>query len=236
MKSLFGIGTVLIGVVLSSASLGAHSAALARIQMSGADIVYFERDGTICDAGGGAAAAGVCQGGADTLGTMTFSLGGVGQGTYTSPANSIGFNMLLSINRVDPTTSVTTAVLSSSSDVFDAQIGGVPGLFSDVDSGSVNFTSTALTLGGSGIAGIAAGFPPVLPFGLMPEGPLAWSFSGESASCTGDIGSRICTYSGNAEISWTQQSGTQQVPEPATLLLAGVSLLGLAFTRRRKSR
>lgn len=228
---MFKLKSLLAGAALGLAGIGAN-AAVAEIQMSGVNVVYFEATGQICDAGGSAGSLGSCQGGADALNTMEFLIDGSMVGMYAAPANSISFNMALLIKSTDPTVLGSASLVPATDDVFDAQINGNPGLFTDVVSGSVNFAQqTKLTLGGSGVSGISTTFPPSLPFGLVAGDPLDWSFTSLNGVCTGDAGSRVCTYSGVANISWDQQ-----VPEPSTLLLAGVSLLGLAFARRRQAR
>jgi hypothetical protein len=211
---------------LALASVGAH-AALAQIQMSGINLNYSEATGILCDSGGGTG----CFGDADPLASMLFFLDGNLLGSYSS---NIGINILLDLpNGTSPSANVSTPISSTNDDVFDAQINGGPGLFTDVNVGNITFLDfTAIQAGFTAIGGGVSSIfgAQSLPFGLVAGDPISWSLSASGGSCTGAVGQRICTYSGTGELSWQQN-----VPEPGTLALVGVALFGAGALRRKRA-
>ena len=217
---MFTIKKVVVGVALVIGAHTASHAALAQIVMGGVNFSFFENGGGVCDAGGGVG----CFGNADPLTSMSFFLGGALQGTLVA---GIGLNMLLQLPAlVNPTLNGTTALLNFGNEVIDAQIGGVPGLFTNVNGGSVTFSNGGTVTSASGSSTIFGA--QALPFGMLATGPISWLLNGTGA-CTGAPGQRTCTYAGTAEMSWQ----TTPVPEPASAGLAGLALLALAAAARR---
>jgi hypothetical protein len=191
-------------------------AALVKIAMQGANFAYFET-GFTCDTGGGVD----CLTTADPLMSAQFTVDGVLVGSL---ASGISFNLLLFSPPTNPTVNGSHGLLPAPDDVIDFEIGGAPGLFTDVIGGNVTFGGNGTTYSASGTSAI---FASSLPFGLVAGGPISWALAGTGA-CTGQAGSRICLYSGTAELSWNTA-----VPEPASALLVGAALLGAAACRRR---
>jgi hypothetical protein len=119
--------------------------------------------------------------------------------------------------------------VASASDLFDAQINGLPGLFTNVTTGSITFSNNGDDATGTGFASIFS--PQDLPFGLVASDPITWSFSSELGACTGAVGQRTCTYSGTAVLSW---GAPTTVPEPSALLLLGAAMLAATALRRNR--
>jgi hypothetical protein len=214
---------ILAGCAFVLFASAAHAAVI-QIQVSGINAVYNEATGEFCDTGGGLG----CFAAADSLLTMNFLSDGALIGSLTNPPTSLAFNMLLNLPAgTNPALNATTPIVASAFDVFDFQIGGVPGLFTDITTGSVTFSNTSVNATGTGFASI---FAQNLPFGLVANNPINWSFSSGLGACTGAVGSRICTYAGTGELSWV----TQTVPEPSALLLLGTGILALSVTGLRR--
>jgi|GEM_PF-4123129 len=216
-KQLFAAAALAVCGVTSA------QAALVQITMGGANFNFFEGAGAVCDSGGGLG----CFSNADQLTSMSFFVDGVLQGTL---AANIGLNLLLQLpGAVNPTVNGSTALLPVSGDIFDAQINGNPGLFTNVIGGNVTFSNTGGTFNASGTSSIFA--QAALPFGVgAAVGPIAWGLTG-TGGCTGAAGDRTCAYAGTAQMSWN----TTPVPEPTSLLLAAVALLGAAASQRRRT-
>jgi hypothetical protein len=221
--------TTLVRKVVSAAALAAvcslpAQAAVVQITMQGVNFQFFEGGGGVCDAGGGVG----CFANADALTSMQFFVDGVLQGGLVA---NIGLNLLLQLpGAVNPTVNGATQLLDVGFDVFDAQINGAPGLFTDVTGGSVTFGNQGTSFAAGGTAtrfGAAA-----LPFGILgPDSTLGWTLNGTGA-CTGAPGDRTCVYSGIAQMFWN----TAAVPEPQTLLLAATAVMALAAVPRRRRR
>jgi hypothetical protein len=210
-------------LLVLAVSTGAN-AALIEIRMAGADFNYTDVQNAVCDSGGGSG----CNGPGDELTSLQILVDGILQLTLNSNVQN-NVNLLLPAG-TDPALNPTVGV----SDVlFDALIGGNPGLLTEVTSGSVSFSDQGRRVSGSGLSTIIG--VPSLPLGLVPVDDISWSFSGLSQGCTGEIGSRVCGYSGNATLSWEGEGPTVTVPEPSSMILLGAGVAVSALARRRRA-
>lgn len=213
------------GAALALLAGSAAQAALVQIVMEGVDFAYHGSGGATCDLGGGVG----CFANGDTLTSMTFKVDGATQGTLLT---NISLNALLQISPlINPTSNGTHALLGLAGDIFNAEINGVAGLFTDTLAGSVTFSNGGQSYAASGTSAISGAQS--LPFGLTAQGVIAWSING-TGNCQGDLGPKLCIYSGSAEMSWNTDDVA--VPAPPSGLLAGAALLGwlgLAGLRRR---
>ena len=222
-KTMRALKTFVLALPMVLLAQSAHAATY-QIQLSGINIVYDQAAGTICDTGGGIG----CNGTADPLISANYI---VDNNPVATDSSNLAFNFLAYVAPgTNPLANGSTNLLNVSNDVFDFQISGVPGLFTDITSGSVTFSNNSINLGGTGFSTI---FGQNLPHGFVATNPINWSFSsgalGGTSSCTGTAGSLICTYSGTGELSWFT------APEPALMALFGMGLFGIGAARRRRS-
>ena len=214
-----GVAAWLLTLVASTTA----DAALIEIRMDGADFNYVEADGKFCDSGGGIG----CSGDLDDLTSLSIYVDGLLQQTLNADVQ-IGVNLRLSMPGSagpDPIVNDTTNIVSVNDDNFDARIAGAPGVLTDVDTGSITFSSAGQVASGTGTSSLVTAS---LPFGLIPVNPISWSFMGVGSCLDGN-----CTYSGSAILSWGERSPTP-VPEPSSMILFGTGAAVAALVRRRR--
>lgn len=161
-------------------------------------------------------------GDADALTSMDFLVDGVSVGLL-GPGDQIGVDF-----RLEPDAPLAPNVVTTGSGGhMDLYVGGAWGLALDLaDWSVVVLTTGSFILTGGGAVGSI--HDQLLPFGLIIGAPVSFSFSG--LDLQGDLqGLTAFTALGSGEVT-----GQAVVPEPATLLLLGLGLTGLAVRYRRR--
>jgi hypothetical protein len=220
-KVLAGIGAMLLA--------SAASASIYQIQVSGLNLVYTQSNGNVCDTNclivtGFNNPANV----ADPLVTMSFLKDGFAELVLISNISADVFTDIA--NGVNPAVNATHAATGG---VFDFLIGGLPGIATNISSGSIDFSNGSLNMGGTGFSNVFSQNLPNNPAALGADwvgfNPINWSFSSGTGSCTGAAGQQVCTYAGTGELAWST------VPEPGTMLLLGLGLIGVGAVSRKRA-
>jgi hypothetical protein len=189
--------------------------------MAGVDYQYdgqYLCDGDSCNPPPGTASFGD----ADALTSMDFVVDGVQVGLL-GPGDGIGVDF-----RLEPDGPIVPNVVATGSGGhLDLYVGGAWGLALDLaDWSLIVLTAGEFVLTGGGA--VSSIFDQLLPFGLIIGDPVSFSFSG--LDLEGDLQDFThFTALGSGEVK-----GEAVIPEPATLLLLGLGLTGLAVRYRRR--
>jgi hypothetical protein len=214
--------------VLSLVAAPARAATI-EIEFTGMDLVY---DGSaIYDAG--STAGGVANpADADPLTTVDFSIDGVPVGSLTSDVSLDVFIPGVTGISSAPAT-VYNILTPPAGGFFDLLVGTSPlaseFLLVDLDEVNVTYVDVANIVQFTFGAAVSDVFAQNLPFGLEIGDPVSVSFSAQIKPGTRTAAAGFVT---GFEAAGTGEINGPQIPEPATCLLAAISLVGLA-TRRK---